>query len=95
MIKIPYTTATINKNERCSLIGNPGGSILVLPLGFGTGGLFLATVSTLPIRKAITIKKIFTIVFILVLKKQREILLYNSQVINRYCKVAGLSMKNN
>ena len=75
---------------------NPGGgSKLVLPLGFGTGGLFLATVSTLPSRKAITIKKIFTIVFILVLKKQREILLYNSQVINRYCKVADLSMKNN
>ena len=66
MTYIPNTTATINKNERCSLIGNPG--LFVLPLGFGTGGLFLATVSTIPNRKAITIKKAFTIVFILVLK---------------------------
>ena len=68
----------------------PGGGVIgpvVLPLGLGTGGLFLATVSTVPNRKAITIKKIFTIVFILVLKKQREILLYNSKVINRYYKV--------
>ena len=92
MTYIPNTTATINKNERCSLIGNPG--LFVLPLGFGTGGLFLATVSTIPNRKAITIKKAFTIVFILVLKKQCEILLYNSQVVNRCHKVADLSMKN-
>ncbi len=70
-------------------MGN-GGGVLVLPLGLGTGGLFLATESKIPSRKAINIKKIFTIVFILVLKKQREILLYNSQVVNRYCKVADL-----
>ena len=77
-------------------MGNGGGFItsLVLPLELGTGGLFLATVSTIPNRKAITIKKIFTIVFILVLKKQCEILLYNSQVVNRCHKVADLSMKN-
>ena len=69
-------------------MGNPGPpGALVLPLELGTGGLFLATVSTVPNRKAITIKKAFTIVFILVLNKQREILLYNSYVVNRFYKV--------
>ena len=48
--------------------GGVGGPQLVLPLGFGTGGLFLAAVSKIPNKKAITIKKAFTIVFILVLK---------------------------
>ena len=97
MTYIPNNIAISIKTGRFSSMGKSGGGSVppvVLPLGFGTGGLFLATVSTIPNKKAITIKKAFTIVFILVLKKQCEILLYNSQVVNRCYKVADLSMKN-
>ena len=70
MIYIPNNTAISIKNGRFSSMGNPGGgSTLVFPLGFGGGGLFFATESKNPNRKAITIKNAFTIVFILVLEK--------------------------
>ena len=48
--------------------GGGGGKSLDLPLGLGGGGLFLATDSIITNRKAITIKNVFIIVFILYLK---------------------------
>ena len=63
---------------------NPGGGgvpdsvPLFLPLGLGGGGLFFARDRKTPNRKVITIKNLFTIVFIINLKKQCELLIYNS-----------------
>ena len=71
MTYIPNNRAISIKNGRFSSMGNPsgGGGALIFPLGFGGGGLFLDTESKTPNRKAITIKNVFTIVFILVLEK--------------------------